>query len=143
MALEAWTLEYMKVDLTYYEITDYLRIHNNLELELAYVSPSTINVQTDVQKYLFKTHIDVDITLEKILETDLYLSYSLPFALKWIANKLLPHLHNKYPMIDVDNKMLVVHLNKIEQLKTALQMVELQDIVFSKDIVSLIMRVII
>lgn len=39
----------MKVELAYYEITEYLRLHNNQELVLTYVSPSTVNVQTDVK----------------------------------------------------------------------------------------------
>ena len=57
----------MKVELAYYEITEYLRLHNNQELVLMYVSPSTVNVQTDVKVTFVKTHFDANITLEKIV----------------------------------------------------------------------------
>ena len=127
----------MKVELAYYEITEYLRIHNNQELGFSYVSPSTINVQTDVKVTFVKTHIDANITLEKIVGNDLYLSYSIPPVLNWVVNHVRSLLRIKYPMIDVDEDNLVVHLDKISQLQKVLQTIELQDVAFSQENVNL------
>lgn len=127
----------MKVELAYYEITEYLRIHNNQELGLTYVSPSTINVQTDVKISFVKTHFDVNITLEKIVGNDLYLSYSIPPVLNWVVNRVRSLLRIKYPMIDVGEGNLVVHLDKISQLQKVLQTIELQSVAFSQDNVNL------
>ena len=127
----------MKVELAYHDITEYLRIHNNQELGLTYVSPSTINVQTDVKVKIVKTHIDANITLEKIVGNDLYLSYSIPPVLNWVVNHVRSLLRIKYPMIDVDEGNLVVHLDKISQLQKLLQTIELQDVAFSQENVNL------
>ena len=127
----------MKVELAYYEITEYLRLHNNQELVLTYVSPSTINVQTDVKVTFVKTHFDANITLEKIVGNDLYLSYSIPPVLNWVVNRVRSLLRIKYPMIDVGEGNLVVHLDKISQLQKVLQTIELQNVEFSQDKVNL------
>lgn len=132
----------MKVELAYYEIIEYLRLHNNQELGLTYVSPSTINVQTDVKvkivkEHYVKTHIDANITLEKIVGNDLYLSYSISPTLNRVVIHALPILRIKYRMIDVDEGNLVVRLDKISQLQKVLQTIELQSVAFSQDNVNL------
>ena len=127
----------MKVELAYYEITEYLRLHNNQELVLTYVSPSTVNVQTHVKVTFVKTHFDANITLEKIVGNDLYLSYSISPALNWVVKHALPILRIKNRMIDVDEGNLVFHLDKISQLQKVLQTIELQSVAFSQDNVNL------
>lgn len=127
----------MKVELAYYEISEYLRIHNNLELGLTYVSPSTINVQTDVKVSFVKKHVGANITLEKIVGNDLYLSYSISPVLNWVVKHSLPKLRKKYPMIDVDEGNIIIHLDKISQLQKVMQTIELQNVVFSQDEVML------
>lgn len=80
---------------------------------------------------------DANITLEKIVGNDLYLSYSIPPVLNWVVNHVRSLLRIKYRMIDVDEGNLVVHLDKISQLQKVMQTIELQSVDFSQDNVNL------
>lgn len=127
----------MIIELTYTEIMEYLRKHVGREVELSYVSEKTVRVVTEVEYRLLRRHtldVDVNISLDGIDGTDLFLSYMfLSSSMDTLVRGSLPLLRSKIseklPMIEMLNgNNMVVHLNKVSQLRDALKRIKLIDI---------------
>ena len=127
----------MIIELTYTEIMEYLRKHVGREVELSYVSEKTVRVVTEVEYRLLHRHtldVDVNISLDGIDGTDLFLSYMfLSSVMDTLVRGSLPLLRSKIsekvPMIEMLNgNNMVVHLNKVSQLRDALKRIKLIDI---------------
>ena len=127
----------MIIELTYTEIMEYLRKHVGREVELSYVSEKTVRVVTEVEYRLLRRHtldVDVNISLDGIDDTDLFLSYMfLSSSMDTLVRGSLPLLRSKIseklPMIEMLNgNNMVVHLNKVSQLRDALKRIKLIDI---------------
>lgn len=139
----------MKIELTYTEIMEYLRRHVGREVELSYVSEKTVRVVTEVEYRLLRKHmldVDVYLSLDEIDGTGLFLSYVFPSSsMDTIVRGTLPLLRSKIseklPMIDMLNgNNVVVHLNKISQLRDALKNVEIKDIYFKTNNILLTLK---
>ena len=132
----------MKTQLTYSEITEYMHIHVGRDVALSYVSEQSIRVVTELEYRLpllgRKTlNVDANVTLKKIVGTDLYLSYSFPnhameSAVNVAYNLFSTTLSRKLPMVEkLDGNNLIVHLSEVRQLSKALDVIEIDDVQFS------------
>ena len=139
----------MKIELTYTELMEYLRKHVGREVELSYVSEKTVRVVTEVEYRLLRRHtldVDVNISLDGIDGTDLFLSYMfLSSSMDTLVRGSLPLLRSKIseklPMIEMLNgNNMVVQLNKVSQLRDALNIIEIKDIYLNANNISLTLK---
>lgn len=139
----------MKIEISYSEIEQYLKKYQGYEVMLSHVSGQTLRVKTKVEyRLLFKHSLDVDanVTLNKIVGADLYLSYSfLSQKMEKTANTAFRFfgstISRKLPMVEKrDGNNLIVHLFRINKLSAVLRMVELQDVQFNPDSITLYIK---
>ena len=140
----------MNIELTYTEIMEYLRRHVGRDVELSYVSEKTVRVVTEVEYRLLLRHtidVDVNLSLDGIVGTDLLLSYGFPSSsmdtlLRGVLPLLRSKISEKLPMIDMLNgNSIVVHLNKVSQLRDALKKIEINDIYFNTNNILLTLKI--
>lgn len=121
----------MKIDLTYAEIEKYLKDNKKQDFAFSYVSPSAIQVETNVNVSFFTKHIVFDISLDKIVGDDVYLLYSLSNSNDIVVRTAFPlfrpRLNSKLPMADIGGDTVVVHLAKVKHLDSALKVLQLKD----------------
>jgi len=140
----------MKIELTYSEIEKYLKKHQGYVVDLLYVDSRTVRVKTPVEWRVIIRHtldVDVSVALDKIVGNDLHLSYSfydhkLEFAAKNAFRFGGSMINRKFPMIEKkDGNNLIVHLNKINELRDVLNKVKLTDIGFNQSCIIAIIEI--
>lgn len=84
-----------------------------------------------------KKVVSIPVTIVSISGTKIHLnctsgSAKLDFAISFLCNAI-PSLRNKLYMLDIQGSQFLVHLDKIEQAKKALEYISIQDISFVED----------
>ena len=112
--------------------------HYHKELELNYVNDSTVGVATPVKVFGFSKSISINLTIERIEGTDLYLTYDGKMGIELLVTpaisfikKLVPEKTEMIQMLS-DNT-LKVSLGDIEQLKKVFDKLALQSIRFEPE----------
>jgi hypothetical protein len=131
----------MKINITYPEIQKYIVEHYAKQVCLTYIDNSTIRFSTKIQPFkvlqLLSPTINVDLKVENIRDTDIYLSYSGGLSIEIISpllsflKRLLPNKTNFIQ--EYGNHQLIVHIAEIEQAKEALEVINLESITFDKE----------
>lgn len=111
------------------------------EVELRYCAADEVTVAVKV-KVLFATKwVSVNLKVERVEGNDVICSYSGAFGVGALIKGALAFLKGMFPevvkMVDVgDDGRLVLHLDEVEQLEKALEMVTLQGVSFSPDAIN-------
>ena len=124
------------------ELTSLVKEKTGKDINFHIVDDHTINVGYNIiQKVMFlgnvSKNVNLDIVIEKIMNTDLYLRYSTKVfggdALVGILISALPLFANG-DIVKKDNKgEIIVHLDKIEKIKDLINKVNLDSIYFNSD----------
>ena len=132
----------MNVELSFEEITNYVKYNYDRVVVLRTVSPQIVRIGTDVKIPLplveITKHIDIKISINNIIDNDLYINYITNLsgieniiAQKFIKNKLKKINSLSLICEDDGQNNLVVHIGNIEKIKDVLKKIELQNVSFS------------
>ena len=126
----------MNIEVTFAEIVQFVREKYGHTITLSSPSPDTFVLETDVRKAFISHHVVVFVKLERISGTDICFSYSFASqAARILVASLLPlfssWLREKLPMTEIGSDTLVVHLARINQLKSVLPIITLSSLSFT------------
>ena len=127
----------MQAYITYPEIQKYISDHHAKQIDLACINNSTLRISTEVQVWRLSKTIHVDLTIQQIIGTDLYLSYSGGLSIELVIAPLLSFIKQLIPdktgfIEETGSHQIIVHLEKIERLNHVFEYVSLQSIDFDE-----------
>ena len=133
---------FMRLQIPYNELEQY--ISKNFQqkqvsqIGLAYVDENTIKVSA-VVKMIISKEVDVNVSIKEVDGNDVTLTYQAGIAVELIAKGALKWYEDvvKDLLEEQDNNTLLVHLDKIDKLKTVLEKVEIQSINFDPEYINL------
>ena len=133
---------YMRLQIPYPELEQMLS--KNLQqkqvsqIRLAYADESTIHVSA-VVKMIISKDVDVNVSVKEVDDSGVTLTYQAGMAIELMAKGFLKwHEDDVKDMLEEqDNNTLLVHLDKIDKLKTVLEKVVIQSISFEPDYINL------
>ena len=133
---------FMRLQIPYNELEQY--ISKNFQqkqvsqISLAYVDENTIKLSAVVKMVISKA-VEVNISINEVAGSDITLTYQAGMAIELMAKGALKWFKDSIEDIleEQDNNTLLVHLEKIDQLKLVLEKVELQSISFEPDYINL------
>lgn len=127
----------MQISIGYKEIQDTVATKFNKRIELCYVDAATVNVVYTIKMFGHSKSIGVNLRIERIDGTDLYLSYSGSLGIELVVSPFLSFMKRLLPektaFIQEQGNHIVIRLSEIEKLKKALAMVKLERISFFND----------
>lgn len=128
----------MQANITYPEIQKYISDHHAKQIDLACINNSTLRISTVIQVWKLSKTIHVDLTIERITGTDLYISYNGGLSVELVIAPLLSFMKRLIPdktsfIEETGNHQIIVHLEKIERLNHVFEYVSLQSIGFDEE----------
>lgn len=128
----------MQLRLSYSEIQKFIYQKTNKQLPISYGGTHTIRINYEVN-VLFKTStVGIDVTIERIVGTDVILSYSGGAAIEMMLRTALDRVKNQPggdALESMPGNMLVLHLGKNPQTAQIFERIELQDVHFDEQYV--------
>lgn len=125
----------MQFRINYTEIQSIVYRKAGKTIVFSYDSTHTVRVGYDVTMFFKTTNVGLDVTVEKVDNTAVHLSYSGGSAIQFMVKQALEHAKNQpgADMIEAaDGNKLIFHLDKNPQLRQILDNVTLQDIRFDE-----------
>ena len=132
----------MKGILSFKEASNYLYSHYGRRVELRQVSDKTVRI-TVAQKVILATiKISIDITIEKVEDTKIEISYSGSKGIDLLIKGALHLVNEKLPQLapmitETSGNHLTIDLEKIEQAKVVTEKLRLSDIIIQEDALEL------
>ncbi|MDE6077701.1 MAG: hypothetical protein K2G29_08210 [Muribaculaceae bacterium] len=132
----------MKGILSFKEVSDYVYSHYGRRVELRQVSNKTVRI-TVAQKVILATiKISIDITIEKVEDTKIEISYSGSKGIDLLIKGALHLVNEKLPQLapmitETSGSHLTIDLEKIEQAKVITEKLRLSDIIIQEDTLEL------
>ena len=128
----------MQANITYQEIQKYISDHYAQPISLAHIDNSTLRISTDIKVWKLSKTIHVDLKVEEIRGTDLYLSYSGGLSVELVIAPLLSFIKRLIPdktgfVQENGSHQLIVHLAEIEQANKAFEFMDLNCITFDQE----------
>ena len=125
----------MQFRISYQEIQSMVYRKAGKTIVFSYNSEHSIRVGYDVTVLFKTTNMGIDITVERVDNTAVYLSYGGGMGIQFMVKQALEHAKDQ-PGADmleaVDDNGLIFHLDKNPQLQQILDHVTLQDIRFDE-----------
>lgn len=125
----------MQFKLTYTEVENLISQKTGKKLPLVYGGPHTVRISYEVNVLFKTTSVGLDITVEGIRGSDIFLSYGGGMAIDMMVKTALSRVQGQ-PGADMleqlDNSRLVLHLGKNPQLGQLFEHLVLQDIHFDE-----------
>ena len=130
----------MEVHISYNEVLRFIRNHTNVDtsrLQIVRKSSRTLAISYDISAWA--PTVTISISVDKVTEHHLYLSYDCSAAASMIISGVVSFLQSKIPAgvkVDTTSKKVYVYLDVINGLEKALQYVTPTDICFDADAIS-------
>ena len=130
----------MELQITYNELLRFLGNHTNIDtsrLQIVRMSSRTLAISYDISVWV--PTVTISVSVDKITEHHLYLSYDCSAAASMIISGVVSFLQSKIPAgvkVDTTSKKVYVYLDVINGLEKALQYVTPTDICFDADAIS-------
>ncbi len=129
----------MKLQIAYKELENFIQEKFKQQIGLAYANAHTISVT----KKMWMMDFIVNVSVDQIAGNDIMLRYQANMGLEMIIKGALMWSKEKiagFVEEQEDNKLLI-HLDKIEQLKKALERIEIQSIGFDEENINATLKV--
>ena len=127
----------MKLTISYSELQDYVASHFHKTVNLGYVDGATVSVSVPIKVLGFIKSVSINITVKKIEDTDLFLSYGGKMGIDLLvspaisyAKKLVP---GKADWVELmPGNILKLRLGDIGQMKKVFEKLKLNNIFFEQ-----------
>lgn len=125
----------MNVQLSYNEILGYVKKRFKVEATVSAVDSKTLRVMYKMN--CFVPTVSIDLHIDAVSKNFVALSYSCSNIMHGLINGVVGFIQERIPREQVefstDNKKVLVHLDKVEQLKKVYDVVVPTDITFCSD----------
>ena len=120
----------MKLQIPFKELEAFLMKKYDQQVKLGFVDEKTISV---TKKVVIKD-ATINITVDQVAGNDISLSYQAGFGIEWIIKGALMWFKESIKdfVEELDENKLLIHLDKIDQISSMLDKIEISDITFDK-----------
>ena len=124
----------MNIQIPYNELSGFVRDRFNQNLVMNFVDEKTISIGKEIRVAMLSKLVSVNLTVKQVSGNDVTLVYNGGMGLDLLVKAALKYFKEKMGGLveELDGTTLVVHLQKIEQLKDALKTVALGGLSFDK-----------
>lgn len=124
----------MNIQIPYNELSGFVRDRFNQDLVMACVDERTISVGKEIRVAMLRKLVSVNLTVKQVSDNDVTLVYNGGMGLDLLVKAALKYFKEKMGGLvkEREGNTLVVHLQKIDQLKDALKAVSLRGLAFDK-----------
>lgn len=124
----------MNIQIPYNELSGFVRDRFNQNLVMNFVDEKTISIGKEIRVAMLSKLVSVNLTVKQVSGNDVTLVYNGGMGLDLLVKAALKYFREKMGGLveELDGNTLVVHLQKIEQLKDALKTVALGGLSFDK-----------
>ena len=129
----------MELQITYNELLRFLGNHTNIDtsrLQIVRMSSRTLAISYDISVWV--PTVTISVSVDKITEHHLYLSYDCSAAASMIISGVVSFLQSKIPAgvkVDTTSKKVYLYLDVINGLEKVLQYVTPTDIQFETNMI--------
>lgn len=127
----------MQIKINYPEIQNAVAMKFNKQIVLCYVDAATVEIAYTIRMFGLSKSIRMNLKVERIEGTDLYLSYSGSLGIELVVGPFLSFMKRLLPekteFIQEQGNHIVIRLSEIEKLRKALDVVKLERISFDND----------
>lgn len=120
----------MRLQLSFKELEAFLMKKYDQQVKLGFVDEKTISV---TKKVVIKD-ATINISVNQVVGNDISLSYQAGFGIEWIIKGALMWFKESIKdfVEELDENKLLIHLDKIDQISSMLDKIEISDITFDK-----------
>ena len=125
----------MELRLTYQEISDLIEKKAGRALPVMYGGPHTVRISYDVNILFKSTSVGLDVTVDRIENCDIYLSYNGGAGIDFMVRQAIGMAKNRPggELIEpLDDNRILLALSKNPQAGTLLERIDLKDIRFDE-----------
>ena len=125
----------MELRLTFAEISDMLEKKAGRALPLSYGGPHTVRVNYDVNVLFKSASVGIDLTVDQIVDSDIYLSFSGGAGIDFMVRQAIAMAKNRpgAEFIEpLDGNRILLALSRTQQAGSLLEHVTLRDIRFDE-----------
>lgn len=135
----------MEVKINYTELQDYILSKFGKKVEVSYANFSTITVSTKVSVLGFSKNIGIDLAIEKIENSVLYVSYGGKMGIELLVSPAISFLKHLVPeragfVEETAGHKLAINLAMLDELKNVLDKVELREIRFDETSINVVAK---
>lgn len=135
----------MEVKINYTELQDYILSKFGKKVEVSYANFSTITVSTKVSVWGFSKNIGIDLAIEKIENSVLYVSYGGKMGIELLVSPAISFLKHLVPeragfVEETAGHKLAINLAMLDELKNVLDKVELREIRFDETSINVVAK---
>lgn len=133
----------MEVKINYTELQDYILSKFGKKVEVSYANFSTITVSTKVSVLGFSKNIGIDLAIEKIENSVLYVSYGGALGIELLVSPAISFLKHLVPekagfVEETAGHKLAINLAMLDELENVLDKVELREIRFDETSINVV-----
>lgn len=125
----------MELRLTYQEISELIEKKAGRSLPIIYGGPHTVRISYDVNVLFKTTSVGLDLTIDQIVDSDIYLSYNGGAGIDFMVRQAINMAKNRPggELIEpLDGNRILLNLSKNAQAGSIFDHITLQDIRFDE-----------
>lgn len=125
----------MELRFTYAEISEMIEKKSGRSLPLAYGGPHTVRVSYDVNVLFKSASVGIDLTVDQIVDSDIYLSYNGGAGIDFMVRQAINMAKNRPGgefIEPLDDNRILLALSRMQQAGSLLEHVTLRDIRFDE-----------
>ena len=125
----------MELRLTFSEISELIEKKAGRALPITYGGPHTVRVSYDVNVLFKSTSVGIDLTVDQIVGSDIYLSFSGGAGIEFMVRQAINMAKNRPGgefIEPLDDNRILLALSRMQQAGSLLEHVTLRDIRFDE-----------
>ncbi len=125
----------MELRLTFEEISNLIEKKAGRPLPIIYCGPHTVRVSYDVNVLFTSTAVGIDLTVDQIVDSDIYLSFSGGAGIEFMVRQAISMAKNRPGgefIEPLDGNRILLALSRMQQAGSLLEHITLRDIRFDE-----------
>ena len=128
----------MKLTISYAELQEYVASHFHKTVNVGYVDEKTVSVSLPIKVFGFTKSVSINVGVEKIEGTDLYLSYDGKMGIDLLVSPAISYAKKLVPekacfVEQMPGNIVKLRLGDIDKLQKVFEKVKLNNILFEQE----------